>query len=247
MFVIHGDLLELACDAVLVPTDEWMVVEGYWKRWKLDENRLKALKKKGFRVTGPVVIRGQRIRYVDVGRDPETADLTWLQVGIRAALREVVKDCKRDPSALHKRERPLVAMPLLGVGEGGYNEKRGEALSILLKETQTAVRSGLDIAIVCLHRSDYAALQARRWRSRQEASQLPPKLKKSADELGRKAKAGELALFLGAGVSQAAGLPSWGDLLKNLAPPDLASSTKFQTLDQIEPRPRGITPQGGLG
>ncbi|HKB37873.1 MAG TPA: SIR2 family protein, partial [Gemmataceae bacterium] len=44
----------------------------------------------------------------------------------------------------------------------------------------------------------------------------------------------ELVLFLGAGVSQAAGLPSWSDLLKELAGADLASHLDFRTLSPLD-------------
>jgi hypothetical protein len=46
---------------------------------------------------------------------------------------------------------------------------------------------------------------------------LTPALRAEADTLARHALRGDLALFLGAGVSMAAGLPSWGGLLDLLA------------------------------
>lgn len=33
VFVLHGDLLALACDEVLVPTDLRLDVRPHWKRW----------------------------------------------------------------------------------------------------------------------------------------------------------------------------------------------------------------------
>src|SRR5581483_10832751 len=42
-------------------------------------------------------------------------------------------------------------------------------------------------------------------------------LRRAADELAGRASRGELALFLGAGVSAGAGLPLWSELLRRLA------------------------------
>jgi NAD-dependent SIR2 family protein deacetylase len=250
LFVIHGNLLELACDAVLVPSDVVMKVEDYWERWKLDRQTLRSLWKPGGRVSEATVVDGQRVRYLDIGSVPSLADLDWLRDGIKAGLAAAVKDFEANPEALHNRERPLLAMPLVGVGQGGFNEKRGEALAMLLEEAQVAADSGLDVAIVCFHRSDYAALQSKRWRVEDGPGQLAPELVTAADDLGRGVKGGEVALFLGAGVSQAAGLPTWGELLKRMAeraPGGLALSPEFQRLVDEAPERAGTMLKDALG
>jgi hypothetical protein len=230
VFVIHGDLLKLACDAVLVPSDISLVVEDYWGRWNLDRRDLPVLKKPERRVTEAVQIGDQRIRYVNIGSVPEWADLDWLRAGIKAGLSSAVEDFRANPVALHDRERPLVGMPILGVGEGGYDQKRGDALAVLLEEASAGADAGLDVGIVCFDRSDYAALQSRRWDVTGAKSELPSELEDIADRLGREVKDHGIALFLGAGVSRAAGLPSWQDLLTALAPEELAATSEFKGL-----------------
>ncbi len=74
-----------------------------------------------------------------------------------------------------------------------------------------------DIVIVCYDRSDYAALQYRPKRLELSSAALSDKQLKVADRLGERARAGRLVLFLGAGVSIPAGLPSWGELIEKLA------------------------------
>ena len=77
--------------------------------------------------------------------------------------------------------------------------------------------------------------------------QLPSKLRVVAKQLAVKAKEDKLVLFLGAGCSKAAGLPLWGDLLKQLAEEagmsveERTAMSKFNFLDQarILERPLG--------
>jgi SIR2-like domain len=227
VFVIHGDLLKLACDAVLVPSDVSLMVERYWGRWSLDRALLPGLYGPEKRVTDPIDIDGQRVRYVNIGSLPDYADLNCLRAGIRAGLSAAVEDARTRPSAQHNRERPLLGMPVFGVGEGGYDRHRGGALAALLEEAQAAADAGLDVAIVCLHRSDYAALQSKRVRVAE--SELTQPLVDAADRLGLEARRGGVALFLGAGVSRAAGLPIWQELLTMLAPDALSESAEFQS------------------
>jgi NAD-dependent SIR2 family protein deacetylase len=109
-------------------------------------------------------------------------------------------------------------MPLFGTGAGGFEAVRGAVLDGILTECEEATsRYGFDVVIACWQRSDYAALQAQRLSRSKEHWPLPPGLFRAAGELGRLAQAGKLALFIGAGVSKAAGLPSWSELISELA------------------------------
>jgi hypothetical protein len=88
---------------------------------------------------------------------------------------------------------------------------------VLLPRLQRAAAdSGIDVALVLKSASDHAAAQRVR-RTLELPWPLESELLIAADELAERARGDELALFLGAGVSAAAGLPLWNDLLMQLA------------------------------
>jgi hypothetical protein len=53
VFVVHGDLLTLACDAVLVPIDGSLDVSLHWMRWVPENEERKASHWEHNRVTEP--------------------------------------------------------------------------------------------------------------------------------------------------------------------------------------------------
>ena len=215
VFVAQGDLLSLACDSVLVPTDVTLDVRPHWDRWVPTRAQASSLSWQG-RVTSSLTIRSQRVRYVNTGADDWHNGVDWLRQGVREALQAATADCNESPVALHNRERPLIGMPLFGVGSGGFNAERGAALEAVLDEAHQAVETGVDVALVCYGRADYAAVQSRRHESPWSSDLSAPQIE-AADDLGRRVQRGQLALFLGAGVSRAAGLPDWSALLVEMA------------------------------
>jgi hypothetical protein len=140
----------------------------------------------------------------------------WLRVGVREGLTAAANDLSQDQPGLHKRERPLIAMPVFGVGAGGFNRQRGAALKAVLEEAHGATKFGVDIAVVCHMRADYSAVQSQRSESHW-SSELSDLQLSSADDLGLQVQKGHAALFLGAGVSRSAGLPDWSELLIKMA------------------------------
>jgi hypothetical protein len=218
-FVVQGDLTRLGCDLILIPTDiGGSVTRGFSDLgyplppgWSSDHAR----------VTDPVLEHGagdrRLMRWVNVGSVPSLADVQWLLEGVQQAL-DAAGQSLDGRTPRNGRARPLVGMPLFGTGAGGFDAVRGEVLDGILGTCEEAVdRHSYDVVVTCRRRSDYAALQARRLSRSEDRWPLPTRLFRDAGELGRLAQAGKLALFIGAGVSKAAGLPSWKELIGELA------------------------------
>lgn len=217
VFVLHGDLTRLACDAWLVPTDRAMTIERPWQAaLGTTERRYPASFAAGRRtlvVDEPRPHRGLPI-LTDVG-GVASRDIDWYVEGVR----EFLAVAAAAPTRI-KRPRRLVALPLVGTGQGGKAREAGAVLERLLPMLRSeAERLKIDIALVVRRPAAFHAAQAIRRRSEEAdgwTEKLGPTLVASAQRLAELAGAGRLVLFLGAGVSVGAGLPAWGELLSML-------------------------------
>lgn len=118
----------------------------------------------------------------------------------------------------HTSDAPLrVAVNVAGSGFGGSSHDKGQLIdAIVPRLTDVARETGVDVVLVCWGRRQYAAAQRRRqrldaapWSDTPDAARLDRVARRLADH----ARRGELVLFLGAGVSMGAKLPSWNELL----------------------------------
>jgi hypothetical protein len=228
VFVVGADLTRLACDDVLVPTDRSLRVTAGWlpllppdavESQDDDGACLVGAWSDGERVREATGCGERRVWLVDTVDQQDHPDgdrgLTWLLEGAREALAAVAR--REVPAPAHGRARRLVGLPALGTGWGGAAGQRGALLQQLLPVLREAAdEHGYDIALVLRRPSDLAAAQRVR-RAEGGGWPLPDTLRSLAEDLGERAREGDLAVFLGAGVSAAAGLPTWERLLEELA------------------------------
>lgn len=241
LFVTHGDVTRLCADDVIVPCDDRLrITESFTKMVDCSPmDRHGWFSVKGVKAPDGFARGNRSPILVDETANPrvwlfnsaitkwmtDEERLEWLQSGLRALFAEITS---RGYPAAHGRERRLIAMPLVGVGDGGFKEIRGQTIKDILTTLAdcAAQKDHPDIALVTWQRSDYAVLQK---------SRPKVKLPVDADDMERVqrlvklARSGQLVVFMGAGVGRSAGLPNWTGLLEQLAasahlPDDLKES-----------------------
>ena len=234
VFIVQGDLTRVACDAWLMPcgidarpnhswwTDGERNPFFEWPRPPLDWawdgrrcfklHRMMRVGQGGQRLPSPWLCN------VGGGR---RSDVSWFVDGVREFM-ERVSDDEELRVPVNGRARPLVALPIVGTGYGGARGRAGQVVRALLPCLYESAREyEIDIALVVRDISDYAAAQLERRRYHRAGQQRWPELDRNlrarADRLAEHASAGDLVVFLGAGVSRGAGLPTWSDFLRQLA------------------------------
>ena len=225
VFIVRGDLRKLACDAWLVPTSRKARPGDEWFLPRYDGPRAgRTFAHDGPRVQPLLDPAPDRPRpwlgHIGWWGQP----VSWYADGATEFLDAAAADFVAAGTApLFGRARPLLALPVVGTGMGGAADRAGEVVQELVPRLDAfAARTfpggvSFDVALVCFDAATHAAAQAERVRRGTWSTDLSPQLRAEADRLAGHALRGDLALFLGAGVSMAAGLPSWGRLLNDLA------------------------------
>lgn len=222
VFIVRGDLTKLACDAWLLPGGMPGRPGRTW-RGKVGDDPAEPVPT-AFGTPGNRIVEWTPLApgdptpfMTDVGGSHGTPIRWYLD-----AVEEFFARVSRELDGIEVRggrARPLVAVPLVGTGQGGKRRQSGAVAQDLLPCLyEQAERTGLDVALVMYEGAAYTAAQAERARTESDAfSALAPDLAEAGRRLAKRAARGELVLFLGAGVSMSAGLPSWGGLIAEIA------------------------------
>ncbi len=255
VFLLHGDLKQLSCDAWLVPSGDRPGPGFHWRdAVPLDgppgtptcwgQTRSSVLR---WEPREPGWPRPWVVLTINDPFGPVEPFITPAHEFLAVAHAALGSEPRNG------RALPLLALPVVGAGYGGGAERAGEIVRKLLPVLYEFVeRHPVDIALVMKDPAQYAAAQAVRTDLMGERAwpELDRHLQQRVDILAGRALSGELVLFMGAGVSQAAGLPSWGGLLKRLAGAELAQDPHFADLgplDQARLIKRRLSPDRELG
>jgi len=238
VFISQGDVTKLACDAWLLPTDVRLHVTEGWRKSRSVESLCDP---RGFlRIDPPDGWLEGRIRAFELELTAaadgaprvwavnvaSAAEPEWAAQSAREWLRAYARSPRAGAEPAYGRSRPLLALPLVGTGEGGAHDVKGEVLRALVREL-TVEADALELDAVLVTRGDRALAAAQR--AREQVLDDPTKglpnpwcelsstAQACAGKLADRIRNGDLVLFLGAGVSRAAGLPSWTELLERLA------------------------------
>ena len=223
VFVAMADILNLRCDAWLLPTDSTVKIEQHWLRAHPELRSMAAASastefRDGSALAEPIRSWEPLSPLPIMTAVPD--DGTWgpavvaerLEAFVRSALMAV-------PVPPDHRPYRLLALPFFGTAGGGAGNHLGAALRAILDASDgLASRYDVDIVLVLRDRAAFSLAQKLRRETADDSSwpSLEPQLHDKAKSLGQTAGAGHLVPFLGAGVSVSAGAPSWGQLLDRL-------------------------------
>lgn len=241
VFLVHGRIEAIVHDVAVVPTDSRYHVQSGWH--SLLAVPTAEAKPADWPAQYAESSHSADLWFIDVG-DVLSSGLGVLGTRV-AELLDAIVGSRGDA----KSRGPVlrVAMPILGIAGGGMAAQKGDVIVTLLATLQEAVtRLGIDVILVTPERTVFAAAQHKR----REAGAWPlsESLVAIAESLGALAAEKHLAVFIGAGVSVAAGLPGWDDLLDQLSRRSsgaLADLEGLPALDQAQVLEKRL--EGNLG
>ncbi len=234
LFVVQADLTRLSADAFIIPCDSQVNVGGTWRAFVepgfTPQPAWMWFKPEGVQLSDHMAILpdcspattnlddaiGVRVLLDTVGAESSVAKL------VERLLRAVETAAAHAPEPHAGRELPLIALPLIGVGQGSFQGRRAVVVRALVAALNDFVSGHrVDVALTFTRRADFAAAQWQRHLVQQDGGTLWPNLdeqqRRMADELGSKAARQQLSVFIGAGVSKPLGFPDWKGLLCELA------------------------------
>lgn len=245
LFIFRGDLTQLACDAWLMPTDDELFVESYWLQPEPDGFRESLNSLRGSLspdwLNGDV--KAMPVDVWDAERSPpwlvniSGTEISRLDGIVRSFVQAVMDE---GASPRNGRERLLIALPVLSTGKGSGAKFKGQVVAALVGYLLKIIQeTGVDIALVTHTAAAFAAAQQARKDGPFAWDGLTPERLVKARGLADISRRQGLALFLGAGVSCSAGLPSWNGLLKRLAKEIQIEGRELEEFSNLDVLDRG--------
>jgi len=240
VFVTLGNIKELVCDAWLLPGNTRPHISKTWQDlsglldaiYELDSSDFQSGRSLTLAVTNWSGTVGTPILApVDRGFDARDDDGPSGTNHLVAVVTDFVRvgselaKAKRASLTLENRTEkvgirpvPLLAMPLFGAERGGFGKVKGELVRLFLDTLRSASKEyGVDCVLVFQGDiKSYALAQAVR-RENDDWFELSDDRRSEVERLSEHARIGKLVPFMGAGTSVSAGIPSWRDLLRELA------------------------------
>lgn len=254
VFVVQADLTKLVVDDVVVPCDvELNVHPGFADLFggRLAEGTY--VERSYRRPTGAAPVAPGLWR--SAGREGHPR--VWLVDSALASgdaehpEERAVALARRLGAALVQVARPIdgptespvfrrrIAMPLMGITEGGFRDQYAAVIRATLEELDRLCESAdVDIVLSVRDRADYAAVQYLRRKS--PPSSVWAEADAAAQRLARLATDGRLVLFIGAGASVGAGLGDWRGLLDTLARAVRLDLTELDDFHRLDPRDQAL-------
>jgi O-acetyl-ADP-ribose deacetylase (regulator of RNase III) len=226
VFVAHVDITHVAADVIILSTSSFLdgtgaafpafrerfpgFEEAFWNVARANRNRRLPIGETFWvatpghgRVRGVVVV-------VATGDGSKTPSPERARIATTAALRQACGQLPPTPGG----ERPLIALPTIGFGEGGYRD-RLQCARAMIEAVAVVEGPGVDVLFCAYTDLNYQImLQARQEAGRQPLCPVP-----DHPHLGRLLAAlrdRRCVLFIGAGLSKPAGLRDWKGLLESL-------------------------------
>ncbi|OBA89089.1 hypothetical protein A5633_07960 [Mycolicibacterium elephantis] len=243
LFIVHGDLTAIACDAILIPTDAVFDITEAWQ--SLD------LKPTTGGWAGDTVVkvransREPRIWLGNIGKASDATEFKEFVPVLQRFVERAVEDLESTERAdwIYPWPKWRLAVNVVGSGYGGARLRKGDLARGLVRALQElADEHDIDIILVTFRDKQYAAAQRAR-RQVVDPNALDRTWQFATRGLAAKARHladlaidNRLVLFIGAGVSAGAGLPTWKDLLTNVAADAKVNPQYLKLLDKHDLR-----------
>ena len=250
LFVVNGDIQQLAVDAWLLPLDGSFSPTKTWQK-TLDGLKFQRAKqvpwKRGELARFFARFEGTDVWIGNVGRSQEYQDehpTHYTDVALQF-LHGATQRWKDENPDEHRQ--PILAINHLGTGNGGARTSHGEVLNQIVNAISKELDSGdlaADVVLVSWGNKPWSAAQHMRhvrrpsWRTDPQWSFAYQQevIHDCAERVAESLRRNAGCVFLGAGVSVGAGLKGWDQLLCDIGRETIPSTTEEDLRQFPDPR-----------